>query len=685
MDLFLVKDTILPLQYPPTYGLRSDPVALMTLLFASLVHDVEHTGVTNRQRAQEEDELALLYNDQSIHEQRSLRLAFGELLKDEYSDWRSILFPDPEEDYRFFRAIVIDAVLSTDIASPERAQLSRSRWTEAFGGMKMDVVRRSSIVSNISLPRARGPVAIPTNRRGSNASINSFVSDVTTDSYAMMKKQQKVDAYNARFKQMRRMSNQSTQSWDSYHSDFANDSLALQVKKPATDDDSLCSFGSGLAPDSVAFMMQKRTRRRSSVGNGQGVVKRRNSLGSTGLPADVQGRFRRRNSTGTRSSNEGFHSITEDSIGIQQKRYEGQGATRRKNGSGWDGDEVEVFQSYDDDDSLSLTPPSSGDEYDGVVMSGVTLSNYADELTSALASPTNGFLASPTKRFLASPTNGNVVRPIAYRRTKSAEESAQDPEQALPVSRKVHRSSSMDLATLNTRKARGIVPGRRGSTGMGRRGSTGHVNSRFTRRASTGTTTITRLSPLRGAIQEEPGQEPPLASPRQRLGIRRSMDLSGESIVTYSRRSSVGAASTLSQESADTVDYDEPDPMRSAVIIELLLKAADVAHSLQGWETYIKWSDRMFMELAAAHADDRGHDPAATWFENQTMIMENYLLPLARKLNDIGIFGETFGPAFADIVEDNFDQWLLDGFELSGELEKVAKAKYEEKKAMYFL
>lgn len=147
----------------------------------------------------------------------------------------------------------------------------------------------------------------------------------------------------------------------------------------------------------------------------------------------------------------------------------------------------------------------------------------------------------------------------------------------------------------------------------------------------------------------------------------------------------MGAASTLSQESADTVDYDEPDPMRSAVIIELLLKAADVAHSLQGWETYIKWSDRMFMELAAAHADDRGHDPAATWFENQTMIMENYLLPLARKLNDIGIFGETFGPAFADIVEDNFDQWLLDGFELSGELEKVAKAKYEEKKAMYFL
>lgn len=48
---------------PPTFGLRSDPVSLLALIFAALVHDVEHQGIPNRQLSIENDRLAILYNE----------------------------------------------------------------------------------------------------------------------------------------------------------------------------------------------------------------------------------------------------------------------------------------------------------------------------------------------------------------------------------------------------------------------------------------------------------------------------------------------------------------------------------------------------------------------------------------------------------------------------------------------
>jgi 3'5'-cyclic nucleotide phosphodiesterase len=46
-----------------TFGLRRDAVAQFAIVFAALIHDVEHKGVPNRQLVQENDPLAILYND----------------------------------------------------------------------------------------------------------------------------------------------------------------------------------------------------------------------------------------------------------------------------------------------------------------------------------------------------------------------------------------------------------------------------------------------------------------------------------------------------------------------------------------------------------------------------------------------------------------------------------------------
>lgn len=311
---------------PPTFGLRNDPVALFGLLFAALIHDVEHMGVTNQQMVQEDDQLALQFNDTSIHEQRSLHLAFREFLKDSYSELRTILF-ETSENYRQFRSLVINAVLSTDLGSPERAQVNKSKWLEAFGdyldSQTKDHVRRSSIIS-----------------------------DITTDSYTMMKKQREVDQHNVRHSQMRRMSNDS----DSSCSDFCADSLAI-----IQDDEPLNSFhlrtNSGdstyLSYANDSIQQNRPSRRQSHEGSLQTYVSERT-----------------------------FESVAHDSIHLAQKRLTEQTIARPRpwekqkvigdnNADDDNGDIVEWADDDDDDEEyLSPSPPSSDDEYDGVVLTG---------------------------------------------------------------------------------------------------------------------------------------------------------------------------------------------------------------------------------------------------------------------------------------------------------------------------
>lgn len=153
---------------------------------------------------------------------------------------------------------------------------------------------------------------------------------------------------------------------------------------------------------------------------------------------------------------------------------------------------------------------------------------------------------------------------------------------------------------------------------------------------------------------------------RQRLGILRTIDLSGESLETYSRHESgvFTSHSSVIYTVADE-EADEPDELKSRVVLETILTASDVAHNLQSWDHMVKWSGRLYNELRKAHVDGRGPDVSKNWFENQIGFLESYLLPLARRLEDTGVFGEEVGAQFPRIVEDNRDQWLTDGYEIA--------------------
>jgi hypothetical protein len=195
-----------------------------------------------------------------------------------------------------------------------------------------------------------------------------------------------------------------------------------------------------------------------------------------------------------------------------------------------------------------------------------------------------------------------------------------------------------------------VVPRRRvkhsHSMPMGRRSSVQlllqsdeYVNAKFQRRMSSYAT------PVAASVRPE--------NFRKRLGIRRSMDLSGEEIEAYIRPAS-----------EDTME-DNVDDFKAAVVMETIMTAADVAHNLQGWEQMVIWSGRLYLELRKAFVENRGADPQARWFENQIGFLESYLLPLSRRLEDTGVFGDDIGQTFAAIVEANRDKWLVEGMDVT--------------------
>jgi hypothetical protein len=82
------------------------------------------------------------------------------------------------------------------------------------------------------------------------------------------------------------------------------------------------------------------------------------------------------------------------------------------------------------------------------------------------------------------------------------------------------------------------------------------------------------------------------------------------------------------------------------------------------------------MELRRAHVARRGFDPKEKWFENQIGSLESYLLPVARRLEDTGVFGEETGQMFAAIVEANRDKWLIHGMEEAQKIIAAGNKKY---------
>ncbi|XP_063778636.1 dual specificity calcium/calmodulin-dependent 3',5'-cyclic nucleotide phosphodiesterase 1C isoform X5 [Pseudophryne corroboree] len=86
---------------------------IFAMIFAAAVHDYEHTGTTNNFHIQTRSDPAILYNDRSVLENHHVSAAYRLLQDDEEMN---ILYNLSKDDWREFRALVIEMVLATDMS-----------------------------------------------------------------------------------------------------------------------------------------------------------------------------------------------------------------------------------------------------------------------------------------------------------------------------------------------------------------------------------------------------------------------------------------------------------------------------------------------------------------------------------------------------------------------------------------
>lgn len=114
-----------------THGITSDPMAVFAIVFAALIHDVDHQGISNAQLIKEEPTMGELYRNKSVAEQNSLDVAWDILMSPRFKELRKYVFGTQSELLKF-RQLIVNVVLATDIFDKELGQLRRDRWERAF-------------------------------------------------------------------------------------------------------------------------------------------------------------------------------------------------------------------------------------------------------------------------------------------------------------------------------------------------------------------------------------------------------------------------------------------------------------------------------------------------------------------------------------------------------------------------
>ena len=121
---------------------------------------------------------------------------------------------------------------------------------------------------------------------------------------------------------------------------------------------------------------------------------------------------------------------------------------------------------------------------------------------------------------------------------------------------------------------------------------------------------------------------------------------------------------------------DEHNDLRATIVIEHIIQASDVSHTMQHWHVYRKWNERLFAEMWTAHQQGRlGKSPAEFWYQGELGFFDNYILPLARKLKECNVFGVSSDECL-NYAMRNRQEWELRGKEVVAEMMEKYDSEY---------
>jgi hypothetical protein len=124
----------------------------------------------------------------------------------------------------------------------------------------------------------------------------------------------------------------------------------------------------------------------------------------------------------------------------------------------------------------------------------------------------------------------------------------------------------------------------------------------------------------------------------------------------------------LSECDDDDDDNDLRTTLQRSVLIETIINVADVAHAMQSWELFLFWNRRLYEELYDAFKMARSEiDPSNDWYENQLGFFKLYIIPLAGKMHECGVFGK-IGCEWMKNAVSLRDRWIREGEEITKDM-----------------
>jgi len=107
---------------------------------------------------------------------------------------------------------------------------------------------------------------------------------------------------------------------------------------------------------------------------------------------------------------------------------------------------------------------------------------------------------------------------------------------------------------------------------------------------------------------------------------------------------------------------------KATIVIEHLIQASDVSHTMQHFDVYRKWNERLFFEMYSSFQTGRTDtDPSVGWYKGELWFFDNYVIPLAKKLKDCGVFGVSSDECLNYALE-NRRLWVDKGEAITAEM-----------------
>ena len=114
--------------------------------------------------------------------------------------------------------------------------------------------------------------------------------------------------------------------------------------------------------------------------------------------------------------------------------------------------------------------------------------------------------------------------------------------------------------------------------------------------------------------------------------------------------------------------------LRATLVMEDLIRASNISHTLQHFQVFRKWNCRLFRESMLAYVSGRtNRNPAEYWYQQELDFFDGTVIPLARRLQSSGVFGRNSGVSneYLDFALMNRREWEYCGAALVEEYQEM--------------